>query len=147
MSPKRFDRRVPNHQQHFAMGDFMLKKITIAFGVVFVVVGALGFVPAATPNGRLLGVFEVNALHNFIHLATGIVAILVGMANEQAMRNFFRIFGVIYGIVALLGFYYGGEPLLGLVANNLADSGLHVVIAAVALYLGFGFKPTAAATV
>ena len=86
----------------------------------------------------------MNTLHNVIHLATGIVAILAGMASEAAMRVFFKIFGVIYGLVAVLGFFYGDRPLLGLVANNLADSGLHVVIAAVALYLGFGFKPAAA---
>jgi len=47
---------------------------------------------------------------------------------------------VIYGLVAVLGFFYGDAPLLGIVANNAADSVLHVVIAVVALYLGFGMK-------
>jgi Domain of unknown function (DUF4383) len=124
----------------------MMKKIAMGFGIIFVVVGVLGFIPAVTPGGRLLGVFEVNTLHNIIHLATGVVAIIVGMASEQAIRNFFRIFGIIYALVAVLGFYYGNQPLFGLVANNLADSGLHVVIAAVALYLGFAMKPAAGTT-
>jgi len=123
----------------------MLKKITMVFGVIFIAVGVLGFIPAVTPNGRLLGVFEVNPLHNLIHLATGIVAVVVGMASEDAMRNFFRIFGIVYALVAALGFFYGDQPLLGLVANNLADAGLHVVIAAVALYLGFAMKPASGA--
>jgi Domain of unknown function (DUF4383) len=124
----------------------MMKKIAMGFGIIFVVVGILGFIPAVTPGGRLLGVFEVNTLHNIIHLATGVVAIIVGMASEQAIRNFFRIFGIIYALVAVLGFYYGNQPLFGLVANNLADSGLHVVIAAVALYLGFAMKSAAGTT-
>jgi hypothetical protein len=119
----------------------MLKRIAMIFGVVFVVLGALGFVAAVTPNGRLFGVFEVNALHNVVHLATGVVAIITGAMSEKASRMFFQIFGVIYGLVAVLGFVYGDQPLLGLIANNLADAGLHVVIAAVALYLGFGMKP------
>ena len=123
----------------------MPKKITMVFGVIFVAVGILGFIPAVTPSGRLLGVFEVNALHNLIHLATGGVAIVVGMASEAAMRNFFRIFGIVYALVAVLGFFYGDTPLLGLVANNLADAGLHVVIAGVALYLGFAMKPAPSA--
>ena len=45
-----------------------------------------------------------------------------------------------HGLVAVLGFYYGDAPLLGIVANNAADSALHVVIAVIALYLGFGMK-------
>jgi Domain of unknown function (DUF4383) len=122
----------------------MLKKAAIALGVVFVAVGLLGFVSAVAPNGRLLGVFEVNTAHNLVHLATGVIALLVGFASEAAARLFFQVFGVIYAVVAALGFFYGNQPLLGVVANNMADAGLHVVIAVVALYLGFGTKATPA---
>jgi hypothetical protein len=123
-----------------------LKQIAIIFGVVFVIVGACGWVTAANPGGMLLGLFDVNPAHNFVHLATGIVAIIAGVSGEKASRIFFQIFGVIYGLVAVLGFYYGDQPLLGIVANNTADSVLHVVIAVVALYLGFGMKPAATPT-
>ena len=47
----------------------------------------------------------------------------------------------------MLGFVTGDGLLLGLVANNAADTWLHVVIAVVALYLGFVMKaPVVAAT-
>ena len=59
---------------------------------------------------------------------------------------FFRIFGVIYALVAALGIYSGEHPMLGLIANNYADVGLHAVIAAVALYLGFAMKPSPTVT-
>ena len=59
----------------------MLKKIAIVYGVVFVVAGLLGFVQAATPDGKLLGYFAVNTLHSCVHLATGIVALAVAMAS------------------------------------------------------------------
>jgi len=117
-----------------------LKQIAVIFGIVFVVVGALGWVPAVNPGGKLLGIFDVNPAHNVVHLATGVVAIIVGVMSEKASRVFFQVFGVIYGLVAVLGFYYGDAPLLGIVANNAADSALHVVIAVIALYLGFGMK-------
>ena len=123
----------------------MLKKIAIAFGIVFIVVGLVGFVSAVTPDGKLLGYFEVNAAHNVVHIATGIVAVIVGFASEKAARMFFQIFGVIYALVALLGFAMGNQPLLGIVANNAADTWLHVLIAIVALYLGFGMKSETAA--
>lgn len=115
----------------------MLKTIAIIFGIIMVIVGALGFVPEANPNGRLLGVFHVNLEHNLIHIATGIVSIICGLVSEHASRLFFQIFGIIYGLVALLGLYYGDRPILGLVANNMADVVLHFIIAIFALYLGF----------
>jgi hypothetical protein len=124
-----------------------LTKIAVIFGVVFVAVGVLGWVPAVNPGGKLLGLFDVNAAHNVVHLATGIIAIIVGMSSDKASKMFFQVFGVIYALVAVLGFYSGDQPLLGIVSNNGADSVLHVVIAVVALYLGFGMKAeTPAAT-
>jgi len=124
----------------------MLNKIAIAFGVVFVAVGVLGFVPPLAPDGKLLGLFEVNTLHNLVHLATGVIAIIVGLNSDSASRMFFRVFGAIYALVAALGFFYVEQPLLGLVANNNADTGLHLVIAVVALYLGFAMRPRTAVT-
>jgi Domain of unknown function (DUF4383) len=118
----------------------MLKKIALVFGVVFVAVGLLGFVPAAAPEGHLLGLFHINPLHNVVHIASGAVALWAGLTNERNAKLYFQIFGVVYALVAVLGFVYGDQPILGLVANNAADTWLHVVIAAVALYLGFGMK-------
>jgi hypothetical protein len=37
----------------------------------------------------------------------------------------------------------GNQPLLGIIANNTADVGLHVLIAVVTLWLGFGVKAAA----
>ena len=123
-----------------------LKTIAVIFGVIFVAVGALGWIPAVNPGGKLLGLFDVNMAHNLVHLATGIVAIVVGMMSDKASKLFFQVFGVIYALVAVLGFFSGDQPLLGIVNNNAADTWLHVVIAVVALYLGFGMKTEAPAT-
>ncbi len=116
----------------------MVKTAAILFGVVFLFIGILGFVPAATPaNGMLLGIFHVNTAHNIVHLASGVVFLLCGMDGVGASRIFFRIFGVVYALVAVLGFYYGDQPLLGLISNNTADTWLHVMLAVLMLYLGF----------
>ena len=118
----------------------MLKKIALVFGVVFIAVGLLGFVPALAPDGHLLGLFHINPLHNVVHIASGAVALWAGMSSERNSRLYFQIFGVVYALVAVLGFVYGDQPILGLIANNAADTWLHVVIAVVTLYLGFGTK-------
>lgn len=116
----------------------MLKTIAIVFGVIFVIVGILGFVPVATPEGKLLGIFSVNAVHNLVHLLTGIVAIICGLSSFTASRIFFIVFGIIYALVTILGFAKGEGMLLNLIAINQADNWLHLVIAIIALYLGFG---------
>jgi hypothetical protein len=118
----------------------MHKKFSLLFGVIFLAVGILGFVPGVTQDEHLLGIFHVNAAHNAVHILTGLIALAAGLASEHAATMFFRIFGVIYGLVAALGFVYGNQPIFGLISNNTADIWLHVAIAAVSLFLGFGLK-------
>lgn len=125
----------------------MVKTAAIIFGLVFLLVGVLGFVPACTSNEMLLGIFHVNFAHNVVHLASGAVFLLCGMAGAGPSRTFFRIFGIVYALVAALGFYYGDQPILGIVSNNMPDVWLHVVLAAVMLFLGFGASGGDSATV
>jgi Domain of unknown function (DUF4383) len=98
------------------------KTLALLFGVVFLLIGILGFVPAVAPNEMLLNIFHVNAAHNAVHLLTGIVALLAGMAGVGASKTFFKIFGVVYGLVAVLGVVVGDGMLLGLISNNTADT-------------------------
>ncbi len=119
----------------------MLKTMAKVFGIVLLLVGVLGFIPGVTTtDGNLLGIFRVDALHNIVHLVSGALALWASMSEDsKASRMFFQIFGVVYLILAVLGFITpDGGPLLGLVASNTADTWLHVVLAVVALYLGFG---------
>lgn len=127
----------------------MVKGAAILFGIVFLVVGILGFVPAVTPpmadgsGGMLLNIFHVNTAHNAVHLASGVIFLLCGLAGPGPSRTFFKIFGIVYALVAVLGFAKGNGMLLGMVANNMADVWLHVVLALAMLYLGFLAKDTA----
>jgi hypothetical protein len=117
----------------------MLKLAARVLGAVFVTVAVLGFVPGVTSeDGMLLGIFHVNTFHNIIHLASGVIAL--AMSGTQAMaRLYFRVFSIVYGLVAVLGLFAGDHDLLGM-AHNYADMGLHVVIASAALYLGFVYR-------
>lgn len=109
--------------------------ILTLLGVVFVVVGLLGFV-----NDPVLGVFEVDMLHNVIHILSGILALAaVGMGADM-MRLYAKAFGVVYLLVGIVGFVMPGDMILGLFEANLADDLLHVGLAAVFLYVGFMMK-------
>src|SRR5688572_24353409 len=114
-------------------GENVTKKIAIGFGAVLLLIGILGFIPAFTPGGLLLGIFAVDAEHNIIHLASGAAAIAAGLSSYRNARMFFQVFGVIYGLIAVAGFIVhphaeGSEQLAGVVAINLADNFLHVAI-------------------
>ena len=56
------------------------KNITIAFGLTFVLVGVLGFIPNPLVSSE--GIFEVNAMHNLVHLLTGAAFLFGGLVLE-----------------------------------------------------------------
>jgi hypothetical protein len=121
----------------------MAKTFGMLFGIVFLAVGILGFVPGVTTTGAdgmpmLLGIFMVNTAHSFVYIASGVVFLLASMSGAGAARLWFQIFGVIYAIVAILGFMTPNGMLLGLISNNPADTWLHVVLAVAMLAIGFG---------
>ena len=116
----------------------MLMRYAKIFGWAFIGAGVLGFIPGiTTADGHLLGIFHVNAAHNVVHLLSGGVALWAGYQSENTSRMYFRIFGVVYALVALLGMFTGREAIFGLIANNMADVVLHLAIAVAALWLGF----------
>jgi hypothetical protein len=121
----------------------MAKTFGMLFGIVFLAVGILGFVPGVTTTGAdgmpmLLGIFMVNTTHSVVHIASGIVFLLASMSGAGAARLWFQIFGAIYAVVAILGFMTPNGMLLGLISNNPADTWLHVVLAVAMLAIGFG---------
>ena len=102
----------------------MVKAAAILVGLIFLLIGIVGFVPAITPaNGMLLGIFHVNTAHNIVHLASGIVFLLCGMAGTGPLQTFFRIFGIILGVVGLLGFFMVITRYSGLLPKMLPTRG------------------------
>ncbi len=108
------------------------KTAGLIIGIVFILVGILGFIP--NPLVSPTGLFMVNTLHNVVHLISGAV-ILAGVYSFGSALGL-RIIGVVYAIVAILGLVMGGDMILGM-AMNMADHWLHVVLAVVILLAGF----------
>lgn len=120
------------------------QKAATWFGWIILAVGILGFIPGiVTPSGLLLGIFSVDAMHNLIHIITGLLA-LASAGTLKGTKLYFKIFGVVYGIVTILGFV-GGGMVLGMMMNT-ADNLLHVVITLFALYYGFRNEGVATVT-
>lgn len=110
------------------------------FGVVLLVAGLLGFFLA--PNGMLFGILDTDFTQNAVHTIAGIIALIVGFKATGMARTFFRVLGVVYVIVAVLGFV-SGSTVLGLMSVNMADNVLHLAVGLVAVWVGFMMKSRA----
>jgi len=110
------------------------KNITLVFSIIFVGVGILGFIP--NPLVSANGVFEVNAMHNLVHILTGVVFFMAKSTEKTAVLSL-KIVGVVYVAVSILGFFTDGNFLLGLIRVNDPDKWLHVALATVILATGY----------
>ena len=115
----------------------MAKTIAMILGAVFVLVGLLGFV---TPH--IMGM-HLSAAHNIIHLASGVIALYLGLAGTlSAARLFCLIFGAVYLLLGLAGFLMGSgsDRLLTLIPDSLMfgtmDHIVHVILGLIFLIGG-----------
>ena len=131
-----------------------IQRITLGFGIIYLLIGILGFIPgittfAANPvgpvpgEGLLLGIFAVNVVHNIAHLVVGAALILGGLSAarvttvNQAMAAVFLVL-VVGSVIA---------PIVEGVAINPPDTVLHLASALLTGYLGFvGPRQSAART-
>ncbi len=96
--------------------------MALVIGIVFTLVGIAGFfVSSSMTVGNLMG-FDVDLVHNLVHLVTGLVGLAAAFTGWS--RRFNQIFGIIYIIVGIAGLipalYFDGR-LLGLMHINAAD--------------------------
>jgi hypothetical protein len=115
----------------------MVTTFARVFGVIFVLVGVLGFVPAAMTDGMLLGLFPVNTVHNVVHILLGLWGLMAGGTAAGAV-GYFKGLTVIYGLLAVLGLIPATQDLFGLAPIHGNDVWLHAVLALAAAYFGFG---------
>jgi hypothetical protein len=87
----------------------------------------------AVQGDSFLG-FEVNAIHNLIHVASGLV-LLAASPKRASARTVALAFGLVYGAVAIVGLI-DGQDVLGLIPVNSADNVLHIALAALGILTG-----------
>lgn len=115
----------------------------VFFGVVYLVLGALGFVYSqggaffATSGGRIFGIFQVNTAHNIVHLAIGAILVIGALAGVRAAKAVNTIVGVLFLILGAAGLFLVGTTA-NIFAINSADNVMHFATAAVLLVVGIG---------
>ncbi|MGG7452603.1 MULTISPECIES: DUF4383 domain-containing protein [Plantibacter] len=115
--------------------------LAAVFGAVYVVVGLLGGIVAGglpfltTEGGLLLGIFEVNPLHNIAHVLIGAALLIAGLSNVVAAKTVNTVVGGFYLLLGVVGFFIVGSAL-NILALNTADHFLHLASAVVLLGAG-----------
>ncbi|MFD3443495.1 DUF4383 domain-containing protein [Microbacteriaceae bacterium 4G12] len=122
--------------------------VAVAFGAVYVLVGLLGFfatsnVGFVSPDGGLLlGIFEVNPLHNVAHLLIGAALLIAGLSNVSAAKGTNTTIGAVYLVLGIIGFFIENTAA-NILALNTADHFLHLLSAVVLLAVGLGADKSA----
>ena len=119
----------------------------LVVGVVFLLVGILGFIPGVTTNydqltfagheseAALLGVFKVSILHNIVHLLFGVAGVLMARTFSAA-RAYLIGGGIIYLVLFVYGLLIDHNSSANFVPVNTADNYLHLVLGIGMIALG-----------
>jgi glucose uptake protein GlcU len=114
--------------------------VAAIFGVVYLLVGIIGFLVTGfedfadnNTNEKILGIFEVNGLHNVVHLLIG--AVLLAASRTVAAAKASNMFvGAVYLIVGIIGLFIANDTSdLNILSLNGADNVLHLASALVLL--------------
>ena len=110
----------------------MAKTVCKILGVVFLLVGVLGFV-----KPDLLGA-HLSSAHNLVHIVSGVIALYFGFAGTlSAAKTFSLVFGVVYMGLGILGMALGtGEQRMWMVGPlhfGQADHGIHILLGVIFL--------------
>jgi len=138
------------------------RNFALILGIAFTLVAILGFlhvgtfpmhthpsVTVQTGEGKLLGMFPVNVLHNLVHLLFGVFGILAFLGGIRPSIVFNRVVCVAYLLLAILGMLPNGmfQTTFGLIPIQGNDIWLHALIGLAAGFFGFVLAaPTAPTT-
>ncbi|RDI38497.1 DUF4383 domain-containing protein [Falsibacillus pallidus] len=108
----------------------MAQKFTKGLGVIFILLGIVGFILP------MEGIFHLTPMHNIVHLASGIIALIMS-GTEAKAALYAKVFGFVYLLVAILGlFTHEFAGIIFLISDNI----LHFIIAFASIYIGFASK-------
>jgi hypothetical protein len=119
----------------------------LVVGLVFLLVGILGFIPGVTTDytmlafaghhshAKLLGVFDVSVLHNIVHLLFGVLGAALS-ATFNGARTYLVGGGIIYLVLWLYGLMIDRESGANFIPVNTADNWLHLGLGIAMAMLG-----------
>ena len=106
------------------------KAAALLIGVVFIAVGLLGFIDNPIIGTSTNVIFHADATHNYVHIGSGLLFVLVALMAPRSAAGFMKLFGIVYLLIGVLGFINIGSEgmgkVLGILHVNGADNFLHI---------------------
>jgi len=132
----------------------MLKKyLTIQnlawlYAIMFFFIGSLAHIHAFNDaEGYTFGIFKLEWWDDWLHYASGLWAAIAAWRSRGASVFYFKLFGIIYGLDGVMGFFLGmGYLDAGIFINGYTalDWGFkffanipHIAIGGIAMLIGF----------
>ena len=116
------------------------KTAAILIGIIFIAVGILGFVSNPIVGNSHDAIFHTDGVHNGVHIASGVLFLLVAFAAPASTGFFLKLFGIVYLGLGILGLATIGNQdmikLLGFLPVNGADNYLHIGLGIVIFLAG-----------
>ena len=119
----------------------MANRIATILGVLFLLVGLLGFAMPA-----LLGA-HLTMAHNIVHLVSGAISLWLGLkGTPSGAKTFCLVFGLVYLLLGICGFLLGSgdDKMLAILPDQLMfgtmDHIIHVALGVIFLIGGLTTK-------
>lgn len=120
--------------------------VAYVFGAIYLLIGILGFLIVTDfvetdTDKKLLGLFEVNGLHNVVHILIGVALLAAARAGYRAARSMNLAVGATYALVGIIGLFISGDDNdANILSLNAADNVLHLGTALVLLAVALSEK-------
>lgn len=119
-----------------------------AYFALFILVVAIGYVPAFEDGqGNLFGLFKLDLYDDSLHLASGLWAGIAAWLSRRAAANYFKLFGPLYFLDGVFGFFTGSGYLDGGIflygpldlplETRLFANLPHLLIGGIAIWVGY----------
>ena len=119
----------------------LLRTVALVVGVLFTMLGIAGFLVTgfegfAADTGKTILGFEVNPLHNLLHLVLGVAGILLSR-SMGGTRAYGWVLAIGYGAAFAFGLLSMNQPSISILSINGPDNWLHLAAVLVGLFLVF----------
>ncbi len=125
----------------------LIQKLAWVYAALFTITGYLSHFPYINHHGVTLGIFKLEWYDDLLHYGSGLWAALAAWKSTKESIKFFKIFGIIYGMDGVMGFFLGQGYLdLGIFIKGYTALDWsfkfwanipHITIGATAVYIGF----------
>jgi hypothetical protein len=121
----------------FSVDRYRIAALALAAALLFA--AATDYIPAFMDSeGRVFGLFHLDIYKDALHVASGLWALVSALSRRSAVF-FLRVFGTLYFLDGVMGFFTGSGYLdLSIIIDGVRDTSAIIKILSSLPHLGLG---------